>query len=33
VRFNDDESEMLAGMTMGEFADLVESRVQAKSAS
>jgi hypothetical protein len=24
---------MLAGMTMGEFADLVESRVQAKSAS
>jgi acyl carrier protein len=33
VRFDDDEAEQLAGMTMGEFADLVASRAQASSAS
>jgi len=31
VQFSDDESEMLAGMTVGEFAELVASRVQASS--
>jgi acyl carrier protein len=33
VRFNDDEAEALASLTVGEFADLVASRVEAKSAS
>jgi len=33
VQFSDDESEMLAGMTVGEFAELVASRVQASSTS
>ena len=33
VKFNDDESEMLAGMTVGEFCELVDSRVQAGSKS
>jgi len=32
VRFDDEEAEMLAGMTVGEFADLVASRAQAGSA-
>ena len=31
VRFDDDEAEMLAGMTVGEFAELVASRAQAGS--
>jgi acyl carrier protein len=31
VQFSDDESEMLAGMTVGEFAELVAARVQASS--
>jgi acyl carrier protein len=31
VKFSDDESEMLAGMTVGEFCELVASRVQASS--
>lgn len=33
VRFDDEEAEMLAGMTVGEFAELVSSRAQASSAS
>jgi acyl carrier protein len=33
VRFDDEEAEMLAGMTVGEFADLVASRAEASSAS
>ena len=33
VRFDDDEAEQLAGMTVGEFADLVANRAQASSAS
>lgn len=33
VRFDDDEAEMLASMTVGEFCELVSSRVQASSAS
>ena len=33
VRFDDDEAEMLAGMTVGEFADLVADRAQASSPS
>jgi acyl carrier protein len=33
VKFSDDESEMLAGMTVGEFSELVASRVQASSPS
>jgi acyl carrier protein len=33
VKFSDDESEMLAGMTVGEFCELVASRVQASSTS
>ncbi|MFL6162114.1 MAG: acyl carrier protein [Jatrophihabitantaceae bacterium] len=31
VKFSDDESEMLAGMTVGEFTELVASRLQASS--
>jgi GT2 family glycosyltransferase/acyl carrier protein len=33
VRFDDDEAEMLAGMTVGEFAELVAGRAEASSAS
>jgi acyl carrier protein len=33
VRFDDDEAEMLAGMTVGEFSELVAGRAQASSAS
>jgi acyl carrier protein len=33
VKFSDEESEMLAGMTVGEFSELVASRVQASSPS
>lgn len=33
VRFDDEEAEMLAGMTVGEFSDLVATRAQASSAS
>jgi len=33
VRFDDEEAEMLAGMTVGEFATLVAGRAQASSAS
>ena len=33
VRFDDEEAEMLAGMTVGEFAALVAGRAQASSAS
>jgi len=32
VRFDDEEAEMLAGMTVGEFAALVAGRAQAGSA-
>ena len=32
VKFNDDESEMLAGMTIGEFCATVAPRVQPASA-
>jgi acyl carrier protein len=33
VRFDDEEAELLAGMTVGEFADLVAERAQASSTS
>lgn len=33
VRFDDEEAELLAGMTVGEFAALVAGRAQASSAS
>jgi acyl carrier protein len=33
VRFDDDEAEMLAGMTVGEFSELVAQRAQASSTS
>jgi len=33
VRFDDEEAEMLAGMTVGEFSELVSTRAQASSAS
>ena len=33
VRFDDEEAERLAGMTVGEFSDLVATRAQASSAS
>jgi acyl carrier protein len=33
VRFDDDEAELLAGMTVGEFSELVAQRAQASSPS
>lgn len=33
VRFDDEEAEQLAGMTVGEFAELVASRAAASSSS
>jgi acyl carrier protein len=32
VRFSDDEAELLAGMTVGEFAELVADRAQATAS-
>jgi acyl carrier protein len=33
VRFDDDEAEMLAGMTVGEFSELVANRAEAGTTS
>jgi acyl carrier protein len=33
VRFDDDEAEKLAAMTVGEFADAVATRIQSASAA
>ncbi len=33
VKFDDDEAEKLAGMTVGEFCDAVSARIQPASAS